>query len=94
MHPSPTLSVTSLAEGPAKIGDAREVRMTLREAAEPLTALPLSRYDSEKKLARRRSTRPGPWPHLREQVMRMDCTTRRPAPDRWRVCFVSSQEYE
>ncbi len=30
---------------------------------------------------------PGPWRHLMDQVMRSNCTTRRPAPDRRRVFF-------
>ena len=39
-------------------------------------------------MARRCSKHPGPWRHLFEQVMRIDCTTRRPAPDRRRVFFI------
>ena len=31
---------------------------------------------------------PGLWRHLKRQVMRCDCTTRRPAPDRRRVLFI------
>ena len=31
---------------------------------------------------------PGPWRHLMKQVMRCDCTTRRPASDRRRVFLV------
>ena len=49
-------------------------------------------YDPAKKLARRCSKHPGPWRHLRAQVMRMDCTTRRPAPDRRRVILVSGHD--
>ena len=32
---------------------------------------------------------PGPWRHLRTQVMRTDSNTRRPASDRRRVFFIS-----
>ena len=47
-----------------------------------------SRYHGSRKLARRCCKHPGPWRHLLGQVMRDNCTTRRPAPDRRRVFLV------
>ena len=48
-----------------------------------------SRYHGDRKLTRRCCKHPGPWRHLIKQVMRDNCTTRRPAPDRRRVFLVS-----
>ena len=53
-----------------------------------------SRYHGSRKLARRCCKHPGPWRHLNGQVMRIDCTTRRPAPDRRRVFLVSWSKEE
>ena len=59
------------------------------ERVPSLTLTTAISYHSEHKLARRCSKHPGPWRHLMGQVMRIDCTTRRPAPDRRRVFPIS-----
>ena len=65
-----------------------EELLTHNRRERALTLACWSGYDSERKLARRCCKHPGPWRHLLEQVMRIDCTTRRPALDRRRVFFI------
>ena len=63
------------------------MELTRRRALTP--PVQRGKMAGRKKLARRCDEHPGPWRHLTEQVMRIDCTTRRPALDRRRVFFIS-----
>ena len=70
----------------------RETGLTLARKWRRALTPPVQRGKivGRKKLARQCWKHPGPWRHLQEQVMRMDCTTRRPASDRRRVFLISA----
>ena len=67
----------------------RSERARRKEQRRALTpSVRRGKMECRRKLVRRCWKHPGPWRHLREQVMRDNCTTRRPAPDRRRVFFI------
>ena len=89
------LDEADLGAGTRETGSATSARVTVASETRGSRTLTPPRQSGmiivTDKLARRCWKHPGPRRHLMGQVMRSNCTTRRPAPDRRRVSFISEK---